>query len=292
MTVPAAPPAAPAASSAPASAPAAPSADDVVARVAKQSVTPTLVATDPDAFDVEGFNRNDIEKITDPAARQYLEGLAKSLKAGYMKKFQIVAEKEKKLGQPSPTVWTPESVRKAMVDPAFQSAARTVVGSPPPTGGNGNGRGDLTDEQWSVLTDDEKREFTAMRHGLSHMNNEFLSWKQEQEDRTLAERYGANYDPAAISQLQTDLISGTVIATREHLHKVRDYDDAIRRAYDLGRTDERQGIVSKANGQPLPGGGANTPVGGEPPSRSKGESGASYFVRLAQNRLAQVGRKP
>jgi hypothetical protein len=70
-----------------------------------------------------------------------------------------------------------------------------------------------------------------------------------------------------------------VVATREHLWKVIDYEAAVQRAYELGRQDARSVNQDKFNASNMVGNGVNT----QPPAPlepKNGKIGADFFMDL------------
>jgi len=259
--------------------------------ILKRSVASVISTTDNgiDPFEVAGFNRNDVNKITDPVARQYVENLEKSLKSGFHKKMNElneriqVVEKEKKQG------WTPERVEQIYADPTFQSAAKSFLSTRSGAGSTRDGGGP-SDDEMSFLTDDERGELKRTQNAANAALNTAMQIQSQQEDQLLAQRYGSHYDSKQVTQIQEDLLANRVVATREHLWKVVDYDSAVKRAYELGRNDERGGITEKHSASTA--GGTTTVTSSEDvPAKNQGESTPAYFTRLAQWRMGQMKDK-
>jgi hypothetical protein len=99
---------------------------------------------------------------------------------------------------------------------------------------------------------------------------------KSQQDAQLKNKY-TNYAPDMIDTLTTDLIQGKRQATREDLWKAVDYDDAVRRAYELGKQDKNFDNKEKIAGMTFESGrNMTTPTSVE---RQKGESTDSFMRR-------------
>lgn len=233
------------------------------------------------------FDFNDIEKIQDPQAKEYVEKAYKSLRKGFDKKYQEVAEIAKNLkGQ---SVWTPERLKAEMNKPDFVQSAQTITSSVQQPSSNPRDSG-LTDEEWSVLSDKEKGQLVNMQARINSLEQLATSNMWRQQDADLKQKY-PNYDAQAIDTLTADLISGKVQANREHLFKVMDYDglqkrmeEKIKAAYQMGREDERSGITERVNVSTIEGTTVQPNKAIEP---IKGEKPIDFFKRAATQRLAE-----
>lgn len=243
---------------------------------------------DGETFLPEGFNVNDIQKITDPQARLYAENAYKSMQAGYTKKTQEISAIRKDLesqvtNAKAPQPWTVERVQQITKDPQFIAAAQQALTL---NGGTGAGT-PLSEEQTSMLSEGEKaqlREAQKANVGVVALQNQVWQMKRQQQDVELKERY-ASYDPAEIDQVERDLAEDRLVPTREHLYKVVKYDTDVQRAYELGRQDERGGIKEKSQITTTPGADVTHP--GEVPVKEKGETNLAYWHRITNARLEQ-----
>ena len=115
---------------------------------------------------------------------------------------------------------------------------------------------------------------------LAAMQSELTSMRTQKEDVELSSRY-PNYDTTQVNKIFSDMMTGKVQATREHLWKVVDYEDAVHRAYSMGRADERDGVTEKRNASTITGGvnAANTQP--DVPAQQKGESFQAYWRKLS-----------
>lgn len=254
-------------------------AENLVSRVAafKPEVKPVVPVAE-DAFDFK-----QIEAIKDPLAKDIALKAYKSMQSGFGKKFQEIAELRKTLeAKASETAnWSPERVQSLLNDPNFVKAAQQVAGTSSVNNQNQSG---LTNEEWSALTDNERAQLGAMQHKINMLENINSQTLKLQQDEQLKTKF-ANYDPRAVDLLTNDLLQGKVQATREHLHKVLDYEQAVERAYQLGLTDGTKGKQERLNASSYQGSSAIN--SSERPQPEKGEGNLNFFQRVARQRLAE-----
>lgn len=234
----------------------------------------------------QGFTKFDpkaIETIPDPAHRKLVEDAYKSMQADYTRKTQELASQRKDLESKlqAQTSWSKERIAEALKDPEFVRAAQEFQSDNYQENQSG---GNLSDEEWSALNEKEKGMLRDQQRMLQAVTQELNSFKVQQQDEQLKNRY-ANYDPAAVTKLQRDLLSGVRVATREDIWKVADYELAIERAYKMGLEDRKADWREKS--------GANTPTNGfnmtpssQAPVREKGESFQNLWKRIAERRMA------
>jgi hypothetical protein len=254
----------------------------IVERVSKQSdTTPGVSVKPPEDSDFK-FNYNDIEKITDPQAKEYAQQAYKSFQSGFNKKFEELASLRKELEQKEQeySSWTPEKIQALLKDPSFVQAAQSATrqNAPNPTGG------ELTDTEWSALTETEKQQFVDVQNKVNSLvaqNNELL--RSQQHDK-LKTKY-ANYDSGAVDRMTNDLLVGKYQATVEDIWKVMDYNKAIERAYELGLQDKKLSQQDKL--QATSPEGLSVTGGDSIPPKEQNESNHDYFVRLANRRLRE-----
>lgn len=257
---------------------------DLLSRVAsfKPSEAQPVKQESDSVFDIK-----EIDKISDPKAREIAEKAYKSLQSGFTKKFQELAEIRKQFEskQSESSNWTPEKVQNLLNDPAFVQSAQAVAGINPAAK-----QGGLADNEWSALSDTEKARINEMQTQLRNLQQMNLQSIRAQEDAQLKSKY-ANYNAQAVDIITNDLLQGKVNATREHLHKVLDYDDAVRRAYELGRQDSKAKNEEKVNSMSFSAGnGVQTNSNGIAPE--KGESDSSFWKKIiAKNLAITAGRK-
>lgn len=251
-----------------------------------------------DPYEVAGFNREDISKITDPTARQYVENMAKSFESGFTKKFQSLAEERKQLEttQAQPRGWTLDRLNAELQNPEFVRVAQQAMAmrGTNPNGAPAGNPGGLTDDEYSQLNTKEQAALTASaaqankaNAGVTALHSELQAMRRQTEDTALQGKY-ASYNAAEVDHIYNGMIDGSIQATREHLWKVTDYDNAVQRAYDMGRTDERGGITEKHQVS-SPAGVVTSQVPSVPP-KEQNESGPAYFKRLAIARQQQFSQ--
>ena len=152
------------------------------------------------------------------------------MQSDYQRKTTEVAEQRRKIEAQlkESSNWTTEKVQQLLNDPKFVQEAQKVVGNPPNSG--------LTDQEYSALTDKEKAQLTNMQQQLQQTQLQNWQMQQKQQDDQLKSRY-ANYAPDIVDTTIYRLVKGEVQANREYVWKAIDYDDAVQRAYELGKQD-------------------------------------------------------
>jgi len=218
-----------------------------------------------------------------PEVQAQVKAYESEIMSGANKKFMAAADKERELSQP----WTTERVQRLLNDQTFVTSAQEVA-QRQALAQNPSGSG-MQDQEWSALTDGERRQFYAVQQNQIQMQSQMNQLLARQEDLNLMTRY-KNYDAAKIDKLQQDLIQGNVRATREHLHKVLDYDDAIERTARLIKQDIQTEIKEKMNAS-SPAMGVNTTQADSVPEKPKGMSNVQHFINLAQNRIKQMNQQ-
>ena len=256
---------------------------DLVTRVS-QVKPETTAATTTEVKEPE-FDFKNIELIQDPKAKEQALAAYKSFQKGFNQKFQEIAELRKSLEaqKQQPTSWTPERLQQEMNKPDFVQAAQSVIKIQNPD----NSR--LTDNAWSALTDDEKKEIMGLKqevHSLkqqSFLND--LRARNMVEDEQLKTKY-ADYDPKAIDTITAEMLAGKFQATREHLYKAVKFNEAVRKAYELGKSDKQLENKEKITSMSATG----TTVTGtdDVPPIEMGETSKQYFLRLASRRMKQA----
>jgi hypothetical protein len=229
------------------------------------------------------FDVTEIEKIKqkDPEAGAWAEKAYKSFQKGFNNKYQEIAELRKKLetqAKPEPIAWTPQRLQQEINKPDFVSAAQEVVKNQNPEGSG------LTDVEYSTLSEKEKQKLQNMEKEILILKRENTLAQMKAQDEQLKVKY-ANYDPKAIDIITADMIAGRVQATREHLFKVLDYEDAVHRAYELGKQDKQLTNEEKVTSMSPEGTTAQATEGAV--EREKNETDRAWFIRNALNRLAK-----
>ena len=112
------------------------------------------------------FDFSEIERISDPVAKDIAVKAYKTMQAGMTKKTQDLAEQRRQLEarEQSMNTWTPQRVQSELLNnPTFLQSAQSVVGTPlqnPQSSG-------LTNNEFSALTDKEQQEFISLRNKIN-----------------------------------------------------------------------------------------------------------------------------
>jgi hypothetical protein len=250
---------------------------DLITRVSqfkKEEVKETTASETKDTF---GLTQEDFEKVnTDPVLSKFY----KSMQADYTRKTQAAAtdKKEAERLKAEFSTWTPERIQQLLNDQGFVNAAQTVMKSQAPVNFEG------TQDDWSTLSDTDKAKFQGLEREVNSLKQQNYQVRKMQEDETLKNKY-SNYSPQAIDILTADLLQGKVQATREHLFKVFDYDEAVERAYHLGLQDGKGGIKEKVSSSAMEGTMAVSSK--EPLKKEEDETDRNYFKRLFLNNVAK-----
>jgi len=244
---------------------------DLITRVSQVKTEPKK-----ETPDVDKFNTNDlesaIEAIPDPKIKEQIIGLKKSLLKGENQKYQEIAELrkqyEKKIAETSN--WTPERLQQELNKPDFVQAAQVVLKSanPPDSG--------VSDEKWSTLSEPERQELSQLKQKINSLEKGNWEAVKAQQDSQLKNKY-VNYAPDIIDNLTQKLMRNEVVATREDLWKVVDYENAVRRAYELGKNDKLTENKEKINGMSFDAG-RNMPTPNTI-ERQKGETIQEFMQR-------------
>lgn len=259
---------------------------DLITRVSQVKVDkPEEIkeTTEEGKFNINELD-SEIDKLPDPKLKEQVLGLKKSLLRGENQKYQEIANLRKQYEQKlaDSSNWTPERIQGLMNDPNFVKAAQSVVQSQNPAASG------LTDEQWSNLSEPEKQKMMGMEKEIQSLKQQNLVSQWRQEDDKLKTKY-ANYEPQAVDIITNDILTGKVRANREDLWKVYDYDNAVRRAYELGKQDRLVETNEKISATSIEGGQV-TPQK-EVPTPEKNESPQAYFGRLVMNNIARQAQK-
>lgn len=235
----------------------------------KIETKPTGEVTEPE------FDFKEIDAIQDPTAKEIAKKAYKSFERGFGKKFQELAELRKSVEtQKKEEGWSPERIQVLLQNPEFIKAAQSVVGV--------TSQPVKEEEEPSALTDKDKQKIQELETELMKIRQTNIQSVISQQDSSLKTKY-ANYNPNAIDTLTSEMISGKVQATREHLWKVLDYDEAVNRAYELGKQDgigKKQERLQSTSVEGLTTVKANGTVNPE-----KGESDRSFFRRLVLDNI-------
>ena len=242
-----------------------------------------------------GFDYKEIEGIQDPIAKEIAIKAYKSMEAGVQKKFQDLASQRREVeAQQQQMVesaknWSPERIQNELLsNPQFLQAAQAVAG-------NSSNQSNLTEEQYSALTENEKSEFSAIKSQNSVLANEINSLKQvnyqaivAQKDVNLQAKY-PDYNPVEIDNTIKQLATMSPLDIREHVYKSIRHDEDVKAAYELGRSESKQLSQQKINAFAPNGSTMNN--SGDFPVRDKSDNDMSWFSKIANYRLAQSKKR-
>ena len=253
--------------------------EDLISRVSKVKVEQPKgdINVEEPKFDI-----NDIEKIQDPQAKEQALRAYKSFQRGFNQKFQELAELRKQLEvEKQPITWTPERIKQELNKPDFiQSSQAVLQEQNPPNSG-------MNDTEWSSLTANEKKQWQAMQQELTSLKQQQQQQQVlqnfKQQDDVLKIKY-ANYDPSAVDIITSELLQGKRQATREDLFRSLDYENAVKRAYELGKQDGQLDKTEKVNANAYDGITTGRPAT-DIPVAEKNESTQSFFGKLVANNL-------
>jgi hypothetical protein len=252
-----------------------PKEEDLISRVSKVKVEQPK-AKEPEPSNPFSLTREDWDKVqSDPSLKKYYQ----SMLTDYQKKTTELSEQRKVIEQQKASAnWTPERIQQLMNDPQFVQAAQQVaaVQNPPNSG--------LTDQEYSALTDKEKAQLSSMQNELHQMKLQNYQMQQRQQDEKLVGKY-ANYAPDIVDTTIHKLVNNQITATREDIWKVVDYDNAVQRAYQLGKQD--RALENNEKQQSLSVEGYSAVPQEKAPEIEKGESSTNFFKRLAVRRLSE-----
>ncbi len=233
-------------------------------------------STDQNSF----FDYKQIEQIADPAAREAAMAAYKSMQGDYTRKTQELANARKDFEneRQQASTWTPDRIGQLIQDNDFVSSLQTYY--------NSQSQSQTDDETY--MTDEEKQLRNEIQQNKIQMQNLMSQQSQmlrQQQDAQLSQKY-ADYDANKVNQLFNDMMSGKYTATNEDIWKVTNYENAINKAYELGRAEERQGITEKSQylnpvtGMQVT---ANTEIG----NKLEGESNKGFINRILQKNMQQ-----
>lgn len=280
-------------------APAAPVTQTVTAPVEKQTTT----VPEPDLLTkVSQFKspvqdkidnppeQPELAAITDPAAKKAAAEAVERIRRGFQSDYTKKLEEAHKLVEQTKT-WTPERIQQELLtNPQFLEAAQMISDNQ----SNKNDR-PLTAEEYSALTESEKQALNLVPQLKSEINQlkknnatQIIMSEINQTDTSLRSKY-ADYNPVVINDAFKELSSMNAAQVREHIYKARYHDDHVKAAYEMGKM-EGKGLTQQKINVIAPDG-TTVASSDSIPTRNKGESDQSFFVRIAQFRLAQARKK-
>lgn len=258
--------------------------DDLLSRVTKfvTNNDPEQKSEDNIKSDPDKFNYNELESIQSPEeAKKWAESAYKSMQRGEGQKFQEIADLKKELQGALESGalkknWSSNDIQELLRDPTFVQAAQHLE----------QGNNSSQTDDYSYLSDSEKQRITALEKANTDANRRLAEMQRSEEHTRLSTKY-ANYDSGAIDILSADLISGKAKGGPEEIYKVLNHDDNVRRAYEMGKRDERNGITERVELSSPSTSSVNTRVEA-PILPEKEEKSKTYFARLAANALNQL----
>lgn len=263
-----------------------PNSDDLLKRVSEfvESKPPAQQPSVDNSGD-EKFDYGELNNITTPEeAKTWADKAHKSFQRGYNEKFQELSSMKKELERTlsetkkitSEQKWTPERIQALMGNPEFLEAAKIASG--------------VSDEdELTNLSETEKNRFKALEQEIANMkqqNQENVLAQQQllrEKQHAECESKYPDYDRNQIDTLTKDMIAGKIQATNEHIFKAFKYDENVRKAYLMGRKDERDGVAEKVNSSSIES--ITTVPSDEKIVPEKGESSMSYWNKLVSKNL-------
>lgn len=251
-----------------------PSKDDLIARASAVKLDNQTQPAQTQSS--EEFDFKQIEAIKDPIAKEQAMLAYKSFQKGFNNKFQELAEQRKTLDKQLNDIsnWSPEKVQSLLNNTSFVQSAQAILGT---TQAKPSG---VTDEEFSNLSETEKQELVSMRSKINQFEQQNLRLQREKEHESLKSKYSEAYDSKSVENLFQDLGTGKIQAGMEHIFKVLDYDNAVKRAYQLGMQDRNSNNMEKVNAVSSIGNGVN--VSSDKPIKGDKESGGEFLGRLIQ----------
>jgi hypothetical protein len=222
------------------------------------------------------LNLQEIEKIEDPVIKERALNTYKEMERGWQKKYQALAEERKQIEEQKAkkSQWTPEDVQALLNDPTFVQAAQSVTGE------------QVEDEEYSALSDSEKQKIVAMEKELNSMKQQNVQTYLQQQHESLKAKY-SNYSPEAVSEITSELLANKRNATLEDVWKSYDYNDAIERAYQLGKNDKGLDTQVKVSSSSVEGVNVNSQA---QPEQIKDETNRDFFKRLVLDNIVKSKR--
>lgn len=257
---------------------------DLMQRVSEFKVEPQAEKTvQADIFQDQEL-RKKIESIEDPELKQHFELLRKSAMTGLTEKFQEIAEMRKELQslkENSNEPWTPERVKQQLNDPSWQQAAQQVSSELSNTD-------DYEDPKVKKLEQELQYLKKQQEAALSQQSKA----QMQQEHARLQGKY-RDYNSDEIDTIYLEMLENKRSSVRpnstllEDVYWAKNGPDNVKKAYELGRLDERSG---KSDIPPSIDG-IDTSESRSAPQPEKDESGESYMNRVVLNNLRKMTKR-
>jgi len=278
---------------------------DIVARVAKVDVVdPTVIPTveapqqtlEQRISSLEGdvskplMTQEEINSIPDPKLREYIQAKEKDMVKGMNEKFRNIAELKKELEQSKSQSqvsdrWTKDRLQQELQNPEFSQAVQDYASQSAPQDWVG------TQEEWSNLNTNEKREFNIMKSELKGLKDSQRQFQLQQTDQTIKGKF-EDYSPEQVNDFEAKLRRGVIddSTRREFIYKALNYEKHVNRAYNLKIQDESGKVQAKVNASTIDSTQSQTPAI-DLPKREENEKTSNYFVKLARRNMEQLKLK-
>lgn len=227
----------------------------------------------------------ELAAITDPVAKKAAMEAVERMRRGIQSSADKRIEEAQKLVNQSKN-WTPQRIQQELLNnPEFLSAAQMIQGQAPVK------ERELTQEEYSSLTDSEKAKLNSVTKLEAELNQMKQNTSQEQirnaisqKDVTLRSKF-SDYDSKSIDEATVNLSKLNLADVREYVYKATNYENNVKKAYEMGKLEGQGKLQTKIN-IITPSG--STVVNNEGvPTKNTNESDKAFFVRLGQFRLNQ-----
>ena len=259
---------------------------DLTSRASEVSLEPQETEK---KYDRNSFNEK-LSKLP-PEMQEEVKAFQQTLYKGADEKFQEAARLRREAEELRQRGWDKNSVQQLLNDPTFQAQVnelqqeRQVEQNPQGSG--------LSDEEWSYLSPKEKAMLAntqkMQQEDRKKMDQFFQKQEWEKQDLQIKSRY-KNYEPKYVDEAFNGLVSGKIQATREDLWKAIDYENAVKRAYELGKKDRALDLNEKVTAS-SPASGFNVNQSKDVPQKGEKENGVEYFKRIAMRNAQKLGIK-
>lgn len=243
--------------------------------------------------------RAKIDAIEDPELKAHFIALRKSGISGVNSKMQEMADLRKRMeaiegnGQPKPMTveeidWTPAQIAKVVNNQKFVDAAKQYQGT-----SEGSDESGLDDGTKKIISDMQTK-----IDKLENLNQQSFDTQsrayQQQEHIRLKDKY-PDYDSTKVDTITSEMIdkkrSSVTIGSSvyEDIYKADNYDGNIRKAYAMGRKDERDGL--DANAAPAALDGIQTRPSKPAIESQEGETDKQFLDRIIAKNVAAATNK-
>lgn len=258
--------------------------ESLISRVTKVELPKVESTPTEDKFDYKEYQAV-LDGIKDPTQKSIVEKAYKSFQSDYGRKTQELATQRKELEAnqlklQEQSRWTPDRLKAEANKPDFIESAMSIT------------KAQEVPSENSLLSPEEQAKLKGMDEEirrLKELNQQTLLQQQAQlvqrQDEEYKQKY-ANYDPRAIDTITTDMLEGRAQVTREHIYKAYYHDDNMKRAYELGKQDERNAMKERAGSASIVPNGATREVGNI--QKQEGESSLNLFRRIGQKNLSEM----